>query len=194
MAVNARAAVFLDKDGTVVEDVPYNVNPALVRLAAGAREALPGFAASAYLIIIVSNQSGIARGLIAPDQMGDLERHLRRLFESVGGRLDGFYCCPHHPEGLVPEFSFDCTCRKPECGLIRAAAADHDIELSRSWMVGDILDDVEAGRRAGCRTVLLTNGNETLWKWDADRQPTHCVFNLNAAAEVIIHEGGFSGC
>ncbi len=175
MAVNA---VFLDKDGTLVENVPYNADPAKIRLAAGAGEALRAMQAAGYRIFVVSNQSGVARGYFPERALAGVLKRLRELLVAQGVELAGFYYCPHHPEG-------GCACRKPAPGLILRAAHEHEVDLKRSWLVGDILDDVEAGRRAGCRTVLIDNGNETEWRDGAERKPDFKVADLPGAARVI---------
>jgi len=166
-------AVFLDKDGTLVENVPYNVDPARIRLAQGAEEALSRLAAEGFGIIVISNQPGVALRLFDEDALRGVERHLRGLVP-----LTDFYYCPHAPGA-------GCACRKPRCGLLLEAARDYGVDLAGSWMVGDILDDVEAGRRAGCRTVLVDNGNETEWQLDDHRRPHAKVAGLVEAAELI---------
>jgi D,D-heptose 1,7-bisphosphate phosphatase len=180
-----RAAVFLDKDGTLIEDVPYNVDPDRIRLAAGVAEGLPRLRSAGFRLIVVSNQSGVARGYFAEEAIGPVRERLRELLANVGVELDGFYYCPHHPEGVVPGYATACACRKPEPGMILQAARDHDIDLGRSWFVGDILDDVEAGRRAGCRAALIDNGHETEWKRSPLRRPDVVARDMAEAARLI---------
>ena len=182
----SRVAVFLDKDGTLVDDVPYNVDPALVRLAAGAANALPRLHQAGYLLVVVSNQSGVARGLFPESALVAVAKRLEELFRECGVPLAGFYYCPHHPNGSVVEFARACACRKPEPGMILRAARRHNIDLSRSWLVGDILDDIEAGRRAGCRTILLQNSGETEWRFDPHRAPDFLADDLAEAAQCIV--------
>ncbi|HEX8199409.1 MAG TPA: HAD family hydrolase [Isosphaeraceae bacterium] len=179
-------AVFLDKDGTLIEDVPYNVDPGRIRLTRGAEEGLRLLHAAGYALIVISNQSGVARGLFPEEALRAVERRLRGLLEEVGVPLLGFYYCPHHPEGVVPGLAVACGCRKPEPGMILRAAAEHGIELARSWFIGDILDDVEAGRRAGCSTVLIDNGHETEWVVSAARTPHEVTADLAEAARRIV--------
>jgi histidinol-phosphate phosphatase family protein len=186
MAVSA--AVFLDKDGTLVENVPYNADPAKIRLAAGAGDALRAMQGAGYRIIVVSNQSGVARGYFPETALAAVLQRIRELLAAHGVQLAAFYYCPHHPRGSVTTYATACTCRKPEPGLILRAASEHGVELERSWLVGDILDDVEAGRRAGCRTILIDNGNETEWRSGAERTPHFKVADLTAAARVIAEE------
>jgi D-glycero-D-manno-heptose 1,7-bisphosphate phosphatase len=178
-------AIFLDKDGTLVENVPYNVHPDLVRLVPGAIEGLRALAQAGRRLFVVSNQSGVARGLFSIGALEGMQRRLRDLLSDAGISLDGVYFCPHHPGGSVAEYAIECSCRKPAQGLLLRAARDHGVDLSRSWMIGDILDDVEAGRRAGCRTVLIDSGNETEWMLSRDRMPDHVVRDVKEAAAVI---------
>jgi D-glycero-D-manno-heptose 1,7-bisphosphate phosphatase len=178
--------VFLDKDGTLVEDVPYNVDPALVRLAPGAGEGLRALSAAGYRLVVVSNQSGVARGYFPEAALATVEGRLRELLADCGVEPAGFYWCPHHPGGSVAAYAVACECRKPRPGLILRAARELGIDAGRSWMVGDILDDVEAGRRAGCRTVLLDNGHETEWLRSPERTPDVIAADLADAARLIL--------
>lgn len=181
-----KRAVFVDKDGTLVVDIPYNVDPARVRLSAGAGMGLRRLHDSGYLLAVITNQSGVALGYFPESALGAVELEIRRLLSEFGVTLSGFYYCPHHPEGSTPGYDVACECRKPRPGLILSAAAALGVDLARSWFVGDILDDVEAGRRAGCRTVLIDNGNETEWVRTADREPHRVAADLGDAAELIV--------
>ena len=167
-------AVFVDKDGTLVENVPYNVDPALIWLTPGAAQAIRRIAERGFRVFVVSNQPGVGLGLFPSDALHKVEQRLRELLP-----LDGFYYCPHAPHA-------GCGCRKPATGLFEQAARERGIRLEASWMIGDILDDVEAGRRAGCRTVLLDNGNETEWQLGPQRMPDFIVRDLPQAAAVIL--------
>lgn len=150
-----RRAVFLDKDGTVIEDVPYNVDPERICLTRGAAAGLRALHTAGYRLIVVSNQSGVARGYFPETALAGVERRLRELLADQGVPLAGCYWCPHHPRGVVPAYTCDCTCRKPAPGMLLQAARDQGIDLAASWMIGDSPADVEAGRGAGCRTVLV---------------------------------------
>jgi D-glycero-D-manno-heptose 1,7-bisphosphate phosphatase len=180
------AFVFLDKDGTLVVDVPYNADPAKVRLAPGAAAGVRRLHQAGYRLAVVSNQSGVARGLFPEAALGAVERRLRQLLAGLGVPLAGFYYCPHHPAAPVARYRVICCCRKPAPGLLVRAARTHAADLSRAWMVGDILDDVEAGRRAGCRTVLVDNGGETEWRPGPLRTPHGVAGDLDAAARFIL--------
>jgi D-glycero-D-manno-heptose 1,7-bisphosphate phosphatase len=178
-------AVFLDKDGTLVDDVPYNVDPALLVLAQHAGPALRLLRSLGYRLYVVSNQSGVARGRFGEEALPPLFARLEAMLAQEGVTLDGVFWCPHHPQGVIARHAIDCACRKPQPGMLQQAAARHDIDLAASWMVGDILDDVEAGRRAGCRTVLIDNGNETEWLLSPQRMPHLSAPDLLAAAQGI---------
>lgn len=186
-----KKAIFLDKDGTLVEDVPYNINPDLVVLTPGAAEGLRLLQKAGYELIVITNQSGIARGFFPETAIESVETCLQQRLAEIGVFLKGFYYCPHHPDGVVPTYAIACDCRKPRPGLLKRAAKEHGICLEQSWFIGDILNDVEAGRTAGCRTVLIDNGNETEWELSQQRLPHHIVNNLLDAALLItaIDEG-----
>jgi D-glycero-D-manno-heptose 1,7-bisphosphate phosphatase len=187
----ARRAVFLDKDGTLVEDLPFNVDPDLIRFSPGAQEALPALHHSGYRLIVVSNQSGVARGYFPEAALAAVEERLRDLFAEAGAELSGFYYCPHLPGVVPPGAARDCRCRKPRPGMLLRAALEEELELAGSFMVGDILDDVEAGRRAGCRTILIDNSNETEWRLTPWRRPHHLARDLAQAARIILDRSLF---
>ncbi|MEM5383050.1 HAD family hydrolase [Paraburkholderia phymatum] len=181
-----QSAVFIDKDGTLLEDVPYNVDPQQMRFAPGACEALCALACCPFKLIVISNQSGVALGRFDIGALDVVEAKLRAMFASCGATLDGVYWCPHHPEGSVPTYAQSCDCRKPAPGMLLRAAREHGIDLGTSWFVGDILDDVEAGNVAGCKTILLDNGHETVWRHTQTRVPTAYARDLHRAALMIL--------
>jgi D-glycero-D-manno-heptose 1,7-bisphosphate phosphatase len=178
-ARHVAAAIFLDKDGTLIEDVPYNVDPELVTLSSGAGPALAQLAREGFRLVVVSNQSGIGDGRFEASALAAVEHRIRELLAPWHVSIDAFYYCPHTR-------SLGCGCRKPSPGLLLRAAAEHRLDLQWSWLVGDILDDVEAGRRAGCGTVLLANGNETRWELGSMRVPHALASNLPLAANCIV--------
>jgi D-glycero-D-manno-heptose 1,7-bisphosphate phosphatase len=178
-------AVFLDKDGTLIENEPFNVNPDRINLVRGAELALRRLHKLGYALFVVSNQPGVALGYFEEAALRRVERHLRERLADFCVPLAGFYYCPHHPSGQVAAYSGPCACRKPAPGLVRKAARAHGIYLSRSWLIGDILDDVEAGKRAGCGTILINNGNETEWVQGPLRTPDHVVSSLPEAVDRI---------
>lgn len=179
-------AVFLDKDGTLIIDVPYNVDPEMIVFSGDCFEGLRQLQRAGYLLIIVTNQSGVARGIFKEEALVAVRKKIESVLNSNGIRLDGFYYCPHHPDGIVTQFAVDCDCRKPMPGLLQKAALGNDISLKDSWMIGDILNDVEAGNIAGCRSILIDNGNETEWIMSTIRTPLTKVKNINQAAHYIL--------
>lgn len=188
MKRDMKKAIFIDKDGTLIEDIPYNVDPTRLRFSDGAVDALKIFSRLGFSLIIISNQSGIARGYFDEHDLHQVRITLTEMLASRGVKLDAFYFCPHHPDGEVEPYNIECHCRKPRPGMILGAAQQHNIDLSRSWMIGDILNDVEAGNRAGCKTILLDNGYETEWKTSQYRKPTATVSSFAEAVKVITHE------
>ena len=177
-------AVFLDKDGTLVHDVPYNVDPDLLRFTASALAALRLLADAGFELIVVTNQPGLATGRFTRRDFARLEAALREQVKSGSGvEIAGVYCCPH---AAGADGRPACLCRKPAPGLLRQAATRHRLDLTRCWFVGDILDDVEAGHRAGCRSVLLDVGNETQWKRSPIREPEARCGDLLEAARFIL--------
>ncbi|SDE96293.1 D,D-heptose 1,7-bisphosphate phosphatase [Mucilaginibacter pineti] len=181
-------AVFLDKDGTLIDDIPYNVNPALIALSKNSQTGLKSLLGAGYLLVVISNQSGVARGFFTERALSSVKNKLNELLGKSGIKLSGFYYCPHHPAGINPGYSIDCDCRKPKPGLIQTAAGELNIDLEKSWMIGDILNDVEAGARAGCKTILIDNGNETEWTDGDYRTPNQKVNNINDAAAYILNQ------
>ena len=178
-------AIFLDQEGTLVDDIPFNAEPRRIRLVSGAGAALRLLAGLDYRLFVVANQSGIAHGCFGEDAMGPISDRLGDLLFRERLSLDGYYYCPHHPLGTVSDYTFTCACRKPSPGMLLRAAHEHDIDLRASWMIGDILHDVEAGNRAGCRTLLIDNGNETEWRLGPRRLPTRMAPDLYSAAMLI---------
>lgn len=178
-------AVFLDKDGTLIANHPLTRSPEHINWMPGTIDGLRLLHRSGYALIVVTNQEGIAHGWFTVEDLLREQIALRAELASFEIPLAGFYYCPHHLEGTVPLFSVDCYCRKPQPGLLIQAACELTMDLTHSWMVGDILHDVEAGRGAGCRTVLLTNGNETEWNLTASRWPDFIADNVLEAAHLI---------
>ncbi|MBP7864344.1 MAG: HAD family hydrolase [Acidobacteria bacterium] len=148
-------AVFLDRDGTLCADKVYLSDPQGLEPLPGVFPALESLQRGGFRLVVVTNQSGVARGLIPPGSLEAVHRELHRIFGERGVRFEAIYVCPHLPGGAVAEYSIGCDCRKPSPGLLLQAAEDLGIDLRRSFMVGDQGHDVEAGKRAGCRTVRL---------------------------------------
>ncbi len=158
-AQRPRRAVFLDRDGTVVDELGFLSDPARVRLVPRAAEGIARMNRAGLRVLIVTNQSGIARGMFDEGTLAAVHARIQALLAAEGARIDGFYHCPHHPD-----FGSPCACRKPEPGLLLAAAREHGVDLASSWLVGDSPRDLEAARRAGVhgRILVLTGkGEET---------------------------------
>ncbi len=154
------AAVFLDRDGTLVDDPGYLRDPGQVRLLPGAGQAVAALRRAGLKVVVVTNQSGVARGLLDEACLAAIHDRMRRLLAEHGAQLDGLYYCPYHPDGVVQAYRRESDWRKPGCGMLVAAARDLGLDLGASWMIGDSPRDVEAGRRAGCRTILLGSAGQ----------------------------------
>ena len=179
-----RRAVFLDRDGTIVEDPGFLHEPGEVRLLPGAGEAIHRLNQAGWLVIIVSNQSGIARGLYDAAAYGAVQRRLVELLATHGAHLDGAYFCPHHPE-----FTGPCECRKPGVLLFREAAAALGLELARCVWVGDRLSDVEPAHPLGGRALLVETGRGAAHVGKARALGVPVVADLAAAAAEIVRGG-----
>ena len=160
---NRQKAIFLDRDGTINRYVGFLRNIDDFELLPGAAEAIRAINESGYLAIVVTNQPVIARGEVTEEQLSEIHRKMETLLGREGAYLDGVYYCPHHPDkgfaGERPELKTACECRKPKPGMLLQAAEEFNIDLNRSWMIGDGENDVKAGKAAGCRTVLLGEKN-----------------------------------
>ena len=160
---NKQKAIFLDRDGTLNKYVGFLRNIQDFELLEGVSEAIRRINQSGYLAILVTNQPVVARGEVSFAELEEIHHKLETLLGQEGAYLDGIYYCPHHPDkgftGECPELKFDCSCRKPKPGMLLKAAKDFNIDLEKSWMVGDSKNDVLAGHNAGCKTALI--GNDT---------------------------------
>ena len=186
----AGKAVFLDRDNTVIEDPGYISDPKVVKLLPGVELAIKSLSQCGYKLVVVTNQSGIARGLLTEQTLEKIHAELRRQLSERGAHLDAIYYCPFHPEGTIEEYAKESDLRKPQPGMLQLGAKELDIDLSQSWMVGDSARDIEAGQRAGCKTIRVrsradhhaTPGLEN----DEDVQADYTVRNLVDAARVIL--------
>ncbi|NMG68082.1 HAD-IIIA family hydrolase [Azoarcus indigens] len=192
-AAGLAPAVFIDKDGTLIHDLPYNVDPARVRLREDAGPALARLQQAGYRLVLITNQAGLAHQKFEEEALQPVWDILASLLGLYGVTLDAIYYCPHHPQGSHPEFGRGCDCRKPAPGLLLRAARKHQLDLARSWFIGDILDDIEAGHRAGCRTVLLDVGAETEWRNSPLRRPDRVAASLTEAAADILAAAALAG-
>ena len=156
---NKQRAIFIDRDGTINKHIGFLRNPSEFELLPGVSDAIKRINSSGYLAIVITNQPVIARGEVTREELQIIHNKMETLLGEHGAYLDAIYYCPHHPdkgfEGEVPELKFECECRKPKPGLILKAAKDFNIDLSKSWMIGDGSNDVGAGKNAGCKTALI---------------------------------------
>jgi len=153
-----RPAIFLDRDGVVIEGVHYLASPSQVRLIPGAAEAIASLNRAGWPVVIVTNQSGVARGLFDSEAVHAVHRHISNLLVEHHARIEEYYFCPHLETAEVPEYRLDCECRKPKPGMLHQAAAELSLDLAKSWMIGDRESDLQAGAAAGARTILVRTG------------------------------------
>lgn len=182
----ASHAVFLDTADMLREDVPDVIDPRHMCLAGPAVAGLRRLHAAGYALVIVANQPGVAQGHLAEAALAEVEQRLRERFAAVDVPLAGYYYCPHDVAGTVLPYARKCACRKPAPGLIVQAAEDQCFDLAGSWVIGATCDDVEAGRRAGCRTILIDNGHELEWRLTPWRTPHHLAADLAEAADLVV--------
>lgn len=174
-----KKAIFLDKDGTLIHNVHYSVNPDLISLTDGAIEGLKKLHSAGFEFYVISNQQGVALGYFTEEDLVCVKEKVDELLGAHGLKIHGFYYCPHHQDDT-------CFCRKPAPGLLRRAAKNHAVNLQQSWMIGDILTDILAGKRAGCRTILFDKGYENEWKFTEENKPDFVAKSLDEAAEYIL--------
>ncbi|MGD0586810.1 MAG: D-glycero-beta-D-manno-heptose 1,7-bisphosphate 7-phosphatase [Oryzomonas sp.] len=152
-----KRAVFVDRDGTINVEKEYLYRVDEFEFIPGAPQALRLLNEAGFLVVVVSNQSGVARGYFTEEDVDILHRHIAAQLAKTGARVDAWYYCPHHPSGRG-SYSLPCRCRKPMPGMLLEAARRHNIDLAASVMIGDKLVDVETGLAAGCRTILVRTG------------------------------------
>ncbi len=184
-APGRRPAVFLDRDGTLIEEVAFLSRPEQVRLLPGAGRAVADLNRAGYAVALVTNQSGVARGLFTVEDLGRIHDRLTQLLAEEGARLDGLYFCPHHPEGAIPEFARSCGCRKPGPGLFHQAAQELRLDPARSIWVGDRWRDLAAAAPFGGRSVLVLTGYGLEETGRPECRPTLVAPDLRRAVEWI---------
>lgn len=183
-------AIFLDRDGTVSYEVGYVNHPSRYDIMPGTVEAIRKINQSEFLAIVVTNQAGVARGYFQEGLILEIHEKLRKLLSDKGAFLDAIYYCPHHPEVGDPAYRKECDCRKPKPGLLQKAQQDLQIDLTRSYIIGDSIKDVEAGHRVGMPGILVLTGygrGEQEYhssKWSV--RPIHIADDLKAAVDWIL--------
>jgi D,D-heptose 1,7-bisphosphate phosphatase len=178
-------AIFLDRDETLIEDPGYINSPDQVKLLDGAAEALTELAGMGYKLIVVSNQSAVARGIVSEEVLDEIHNRLKQLLAENGAYLDQIYYCPCHPDGVIAKYRKESDWRKPSPGMLLTAANEMDIDLSQSWIIGNSTCDVEAGLRAGCKTVLIEHPSHYKQSGPSDPNPDYRAVNMKEAVNII---------
>jgi len=185
-----RRSVFIDRDGTISEEVGYINHPSRFRVFPYAAAAIKHLNDNGWLAIVITNQAGVARGYFSEDMIQTVHAEMTKELERGNARLDGVYYCAHHPSVGDPPYRFDCDCRKPKPGLVSRAARDLDIDLAGSWMVGDRYSDVELARNAGVKSMFVLSGyGRGEWEQQRDswkEQPDLVAENLLEAVQLIV--------
>jgi len=174
-------AIFIDRDDTLIANSGYLGDPAGIKLIDGVDKAIKAFRAAGYKIVVITNQSGVARGMFTENTLDKIHDEMRRQLSDLGADVDAVYYCPYLPQGKVPEYARASSLRKPDPGMLLQAAREMDIDLPASWMIGDSERDITAGKRAGCKTVLLGQ-DRTADHFGAD----YSLPDLLAASKAII--------
>ncbi|MGA2092816.1 MAG: HAD-IIIA family hydrolase [Sedimentisphaerales bacterium] len=183
--IMANKAIFFDRDDTLIEDPGYISNPDQVSLLENVPETLSILKGMGYKLVVVSNQSGVARGIFTEETLGRIHKRLEQLLTEKGASLDRIYYCPYHPEGVIPKYRRESEMRKPNPGMLLAAGKDLDIDLKESWMVGNGVRDIEAGARAGCKTILLDSRGHPQKIQPGERMPDYRAVNLKEVVNII---------
>lgn len=178
-------AIFFDRDDTLIDDPGYINSPDQVKLLENVPETLNTLRAMGYKLVVVSNQSGVARGIFTEETLGKIHKRLEQLLTENGASIDRIYYCPYHPEGVIPKYRRESDMRKPNPGMLLAAGKDLDIDLRESWMVGNGIIDVEAGARANCKTILLDSRAHPHKIQPGQRQPDYRAVNLKEVVNII---------
>ncbi len=180
----ANKAIFLDRDNTIIEDPGYINNPDQVKLLDGVSPALIELRNMGFLLVIVSNQSGIARGIVTEKKLGEIHEKLSHLLSKKGAYLDKIYFCPYHPDGIIEKYRKPSNLRKPSPGMLLQAGEELDIDLTKSWMIGDSECDIQAGQKAGCQTIQIETPSRVSFTMAAVKADFKAV-NLKEATNII---------
>jgi D,D-heptose 1,7-bisphosphate phosphatase len=178
-------AIFLDRDSTLIEDPGYISHPDQVKLLDGVDKSLIEFKNMGYKLIIVSNQSGVARGIVSEQALNKIHNRLKQLLLEKGAPLDKIYYCPYHPEAVIEKYRKESDWRKPNPGMLLAAADEMGIDLSQSWMIGNSSRDVEAGLKAGCKTILINHPSHYSRPKLGEPNPDYNAVNIREAVNIV---------
>jgi D,D-heptose 1,7-bisphosphate phosphatase len=180
-------AIFLDRDDTLIEDAGYIDNPDQVKLLDGAAEALRELKEMGYKLVVATNQSGVARGIVTEEVLDEIHNRLKQSLAERGAFLDQIYYCPYHPDGVIPKYRKESDRRKPNPGMLLTAAEEMDIDLGQSWCIGNSSRDVEAGLRAGCKTILINHPSHHKQPEFNAPAPDYRAVNIKEAVNIIKH-------
>ncbi len=178
-------AIFLDRDDTLIEDPGYISSPEQVKLLDGVAEALIELKALGYKLIVVTNQSAVARGIVTEKVLGEIHKRLEQLLAEKKAFLDRIYYCPYHPDGVVAKYRKESDFRKPNPGMLLRAAEEMDIDLGQSWCVGNSIGDMEAGSRAGCKTILIDLPSHQQQLEPGQPRPDYKAVNIKETVNII---------
>lgn len=181
-------AVFLDRDGTIVNDIGYMNSPEQLQFIPGSIPAIKKLNEAGYKVVVITNQSGVARGMITEDMLQTIDKTMHKKILNGGAHLDAIYYCPHHPEHGTYPYKQVCECRKPHPGLIKKAERDLGLDLKSSYMIGDKATDIEAGKSAGTSTIMVMSGRGQQEKPKLKEQPDHIAADLSRAANWILEQ------
>lgn len=182
-------AVFLDRDGTIIEDFGYIDEIDRVKFVPSAGKSIKLLNDNGFMVFIITNQAGVARGYFSEETVEKINNYIKESFAQKGALIDAFYYCPHHMEGVVEEYRRDCYCRKPNPGMIEEAARNFSINLEGSFVIGDKNSDIEAGHRAGCKTILLTGGVPQSREKGSDMISDYVATDLCEAVRWLVQFG-----
>ncbi|MCP4179190.1 MAG: HAD family hydrolase [bacterium] len=152
-------ACFLDRDGVLIEEVNYLSSPSQINIFENSYKALKLLKDNGYIIIVITNQAGVARGYFKEDNIKIVHNEINRLLSIANLSIDKYYYCPHHPKGTLAKYSIECNCRKPAPGLILQAVEDFNIDLKQSFLIGDKMSDINSAKNAGCSSLLVKTGH-----------------------------------
>ncbi len=178
-------AIFLDRDDTLIEDPGYISSPDQVKLLSGTAGALIKFKAMGYKLVVVTNQSAVARGIVTEKVLREIHNRMEQLLAQKDASLDGIYYCPYHSDGVIAKYRKESDWAKPNPGMLQAAADEMDIDLGQSWMIGNSSRDIEAGLRAGCKTILIDSPSRQKESEPGDPTPNYKAVNITEAANII---------
>ena len=184
-----RPAVFLDRDGTLIEDRHYLSSITEISVLEGAPEAITLLNNADFAVVLATNQSAVGRGLLSLANLNSIHEELQHRLKTQGAQIDGVFFCPHHPTEATRAYRSNCTCRKPKPGMLEKAARQLALDLRKSFMIGDTLSDIKTGHTAGCRSILVKTGKgqrEILRIKDNSEPPDFIAENLTEAVDWLL--------